>query len=224
MILLLDNYDSFVFNLDRYLEELGCETETVRSDRLTVDEVESRQPQAIVLSPGPCTPDEAGICVEVVRRCGTTIPILGVCLGHQAIAAAYGGHVVRSPEPMHGRQSSIQHDGTRLFQGLSNPLLVGRYHSLIVDDATLPADLVVTARTVESGLPMAMEHRHLPVWGVQFHPESILTQTGHQLLRNFLTLAGIATSSSPQVPEYVPPVEPDDFYRQPIGNEFSPPW
>lgn len=223
VILLIDNYDSFVFNLDRYLRELGCQTRTVRNDRVTVADIESLAAAAIVISPGPCTPREAGVSVDVIRELGPRTPILGVCLGHQAIAAAYGGRVVRAPEPVHGRASDIRHDGSRLFAGLPNPLSVGRYHSLVADEPSLPAELRVTART-ETGLLMALEHREHRVFGVQFHPESVLTAGGHQLLRNFLKLAGIA-SDSPPPPEYVPPrADDDDFYRQPITAGSSPPW
>ena len=221
MILLIDNYDSFVFNLARYARELGGETQVVRNDALTVSEIEALRPAAIILSPGPCTPAEAGICVEVVRRLGESTPILGVCLGHQAIAEAYGGTIARAPELVHGRSSSIEHDGAGLFAGLPRPLVVGRYHSLIVQAATLPAELRVTARTPE-GLIMGLAHARHPVAGVQFHPESILTQAGHELLRNFLELAGIASGPAPQL-EYAPSTPPDDFYQWPIADQLSPP-
>ena len=190
MILLIDNYDSFVFNLARYFRELSCAVEVVRNDRTTVDEIAALRPEAIVLSPGPCTPLEAGICVEVVRRLGPTIPLLGVCLGHQAIAAALGAEVVRAPEPIHGRTSLVDHDQQRLFSGLPNPLTATRYHSLIVPEATLPSCLRATARTSD-GLLMGMEHLDWPTFGLQFHPESVLTCGGHRLLENFLSLAGL---------------------------------
>ncbi|MCA9055022.1 MAG: aminodeoxychorismate/anthranilate synthase component II [Planctomycetaceae bacterium] len=215
MILLIDNYDSFVFNLDRYLRELGCETRTVRNDAISISEVERLQPQAIVISPGPCTPNESGESVAIIREFGATVPLLGVCLGHQAIAVAYGGQIVRAPEPIHGRASEIRHDGTRLFEGLPNPLTVGRYHSLVAEPESLPGELRVTA-SMSDGVIMALEHRQLPVFGVQFHPESVLTVGGHMLLKNFLSLAGI-DSQTPPLPEYAPPVEEADFYRQPIG-------
>ncbi len=223
MILLIDNYDSFVFNLARYLRELGCDTEVVRNDSVTVDEVRSRRPEAMVLSPGPCTPAEAGICVDLVRTLAGQTPMLGVCLGHQAIAAAYGAAVVRAPEPVHGRTATVVHHATGLFAGLPQPLTVGRYHSLIVDEATLPAELEVTCRTSD-GVVMGLAHRRHAVWGVQFHPESVLTQAGHQLLRNFLGLAGRSTPPPP-TPEWIPPLsEEEDFFRQPIQAGPTPPW
>ncbi len=191
MILLIDNYDSFVYNLARYLEELQCQTVVVRND-VTVDEVAARKPDAIVISPGPCSPAEAGVSVELVQRLGASIPMLGVCLGHQAIAAAFGGRIVRAPEPIHGQTSSVEHDSQGLFLGLPQPMLATRYHSLIVDESTLPTDLEITARTPEN-IPMALRHRHWPVMGVQFHPESILTDAGHRLLWNFLQISGIDT-------------------------------
>jgi anthranilate synthase/aminodeoxychorismate synthase-like glutamine amidotransferase len=200
MILLIDNYDSFVFNLARYLRELGCEVSVVRNDRLTVAEVAAMRPSAIVLSPGPCTPNEAGISLEVVRQLGPTIPLLGVCLGHQTIAAALGGKVVRAAEPIHGRTSLIQHNEQRLFAGLPNPLTATRYHSLFVPEPTLPSCLRPTARTLDGTL-MAFEHIEWPTFGVQFHPESVLTSGGHQLLRNFLELAGLHPQSSLDIVE-----------------------
>lgn len=191
MILLIDNYDSFVFNLARYFRELGQEVSVVRNDRVTVTEVADMRPAAIVLSPGPCTPSESGICVDVVRQMGPSIPLLGVCLGHQTIAAALGGEVVRAAEPIHGRTSLVEHDARRLFAGLPNPLTATRYHSLIVSEETLPDCLRPTARTAD-GILMAFEHTDWPTFGVQFHPESVLTTGGHRLLQNFLDLAGIA--------------------------------
>jgi anthranilate synthase/aminodeoxychorismate synthase-like glutamine amidotransferase len=223
VILLIDNYDSFVFNLERYLRELGCNTQTVRNDRITVSEIADLAPQAIVISPGPCTPREAGVSIDVIRRLGATIPILGVCLGHQAIGAAHGAQVVRSPEPKHGAATPILHCGDGLFTGLPSPLTVGRYHSLIVDNASLPACLQPTARTPD-GLLMAVAHRHHPVHGVQFHPESILTAGGHLLLQNFLHLADIETATTPPAPEYALPVADDDFYRLPIADDSARPW
>ena len=196
MILLIDNYDSFVYNLARYVRELGCATHVVRNDALTVAEIAALRPQAVVISPGPCTPLEAGVSVQVIRDLGATIPILGVCLGHQAIAAAFGGQVVRAMEPVHGRSSPIRHQGRGLFTGLRQPLQVGRYHSLVIDSATLPPDLEVVAETMD-GVPMAVQHRRWAIHGVQFHPESVLTEQGHHLLRNFLTLAHIATGALP---------------------------
>jgi anthranilate synthase/aminodeoxychorismate synthase-like glutamine amidotransferase len=209
MILLIDNYDSFVFNLVRYLRELGQETAVVRNDRLRLDDVATMAPRAVVISPGPRGPEDAGVCVEFVRRFRNTIPMLGVCLGHQAIAAAFGGRVVRAAEPVHGRTSPIHHDGGGLFAGLANPFTATRYHSLVVEEATLPAELVVDARTPD-GIPMALRHRERPIFGVQFHPESVLTDGGHALLRNFLMLAGIDSPADEQaaITEYVPEAFP----------------
>ncbi|MFN0052546.1 MAG: anthranilate synthase component II [Planctomycetales bacterium] len=214
MILLIDNYDSFVFNLARYLQELGCETEVVRNDAANVDEVSAMQPEAIVLSPGPCTPDEAGICQELIRRQGPRVPLLGVCLGHQAMAAALGGRILRAPEPVHGRTSLVEHQGAKLFLGLPNPLRATRYHSLIVDEATLPQELRIVARTAD-GIPMALEHANWPMYGVQFHPESILTEAGRSLLANFLTLAGIsfiAPASEELEGGQIPRPDPEDVW------------
>lgn len=197
MILLIDNYDSFVFNLSRYFCEMGCETVVVRHDQITIAEVADLKPLAIVLSPGPCTPTEAGICVQLVQELSEQIPMLGVCLGHQSIAAAFGGEIIRAPEPVHGRTSSIQHDGSALFAELPNPFVATRYHSLVIDELSLPSKLTITART-DDGLPMAIQHSHRPLFGVQFHPESVLTIQGQQLLRNFLLLAGCATEQLPK--------------------------
>ena len=190
MLLVIDNYDSFTFNLVQYLGELGAEPVVHRNDALTVEEVGALKPRAIVLSPGPCTPSEAGITVAVIRRWGATIPMLGVCLGHQAIGEAYGGKVVRAARVMHGKTSKVNHDGTGLFEGLPQPLEVMRYHSLIVERDSLPAALRVTATAVDDPNEIhALQHESHPVWGVQFHPESILTQAGKQLLQNFLECA-----------------------------------
>ncbi len=196
MILLIDNYDSFVYNLARYLAELGCATQVVRNDAVTVADVARMSPQAIVVSPGPCTPHEAGISLELIRELGMRIPILGVCLGHQALSAALGGRVIRAPEPVHGKTSLIDHHGERLFARLPNPLRATRYHSLIIDESSLPATLQVIARTTD-GIPMAVEHVTWPMFGVQFHPESILTDSGHRLLANFLSLAGMSVGVLP---------------------------
>ncbi len=190
MILLIDNYDSFVFNLARYFERLGQATQVVRNDSIDVTEVAGLAPSAIVLSPGPCTPDEAGCSLDVVRSLAGRLPILGVCLGHQAIGAAFGGRVIRAAEPMHGRTSSIFHAGKNIFAGLPSPLIGCRYHSLVVDRACVPDCLEVTAWTAD-GTVMAIAHRQWPVVGVQFHPESILTDTGYDLLAAFLRVAGI---------------------------------
>ncbi|MCS6877812.1 MAG: aminodeoxychorismate/anthranilate synthase component II [Geminicoccaceae bacterium] len=199
MILLVDNYDSFVFNLARYVAELGYERRVVRNDAIGLSEIEAANPSHIVLSPGPCGPDEAGISVALVRRFGARIPILGVCLGHQCIAVAYGGRVGRARRPMHGRTSPIVHRGTGVFSGLPSPLRVTRYHSLIVEDEGLPDDLEVTARSPEGEI-MAIAHRRHPVHGVQFHPEAVLTEHGYDLLRNFLALRAEGPSA-PSRPE-----------------------
>jgi anthranilate synthase component 2 len=186
MVLLLDNYDSFTFNLYQALSELGADVLVRRNDVVTVEDVEELAPMldGIVISPGPCTPGEAGISVPLVRRLAGTVPILGVCLGHQAVGAAFGGRITRAPKLMHGKISMIAHDGAGIFAGLPNPFQATRYHSLIVDRATLPSELEVTAEA--DGLVMGLRHRTLPVEGVQFHPESILTPTGKDLLANFL--------------------------------------
>jgi anthranilate synthase/aminodeoxychorismate synthase-like glutamine amidotransferase len=185
MLLLIDNYDSFTYNLAQYLGELGAEVRVVRNDALSVDDVAKLAPRRIVVSPGPCTPNEAGISLELIERLAGKFPILGVCLGHQAIGQAFGGQVVRAPKVMHGKTSPILHDGAGLFAGIASPMQATRYHSLVVEPSTLPASLRVTARTAEGEI-MALQHATLPVWGVQFHPESILTTDGKQLLRNFL--------------------------------------
>ncbi len=187
MFLLIDNYDSFTYNLWHYLGELGAEVVVRRNDALSVDQALGLRPQGIVISPGPSDPDHAGICLELVERAGS-VPILGVCLGHQAIGQAFGGRVVRAPVPMHGKVSSIRHTGSGVFAGLPDPFAATRYHSLIVDRAGLPAALTVTAETAD-GLVMGVAHRERPVHGVQFHPESIASEGGHNLLRNFLRLA-----------------------------------
>jgi anthranilate synthase component 2 len=186
MILLLDNYDSFTFNLYQALSELGADVLVRRNDMITVDDVEQLVPtlDGIVISPGPCTPGEAGISVPLVQRLAGAVPILGVCLGHQAVGAAFGGRIVRAPRLMHGKVSMIAHDGAGVFAGLPNPFQATRYHSLIVERSTLPSDLEITAEA--DGLVMGLRHRSLPVEGVQFHPESILTPTGNDLLANFL--------------------------------------
>jgi anthranilate synthase/aminodeoxychorismate synthase-like glutamine amidotransferase len=190
MLLVIDNYDSFTYNLVQYFGELGETLEVHRNDALSVDDVGAMRPEAIVVSPGPCSPREAGISVEVIRRYGPEIPLLGVCLGHQAIGEAYGGVVSRARRVMHGKMSQLQHDGTGLFQGVPSPFGVMRYHSLIVERDTLPAELEVTATAVDDPAEIhALRHRTHPVWGVQFHPESILTEHGRDLLVNFLAMA-----------------------------------
>ncbi|MBE7210794.1 MAG: aminodeoxychorismate/anthranilate synthase component II [Gluconacetobacter diazotrophicus] len=188
MILLIDNYDSFTFNLVHYLGELGAECVVKRNDALTADEAVEAGAEGIVISPGPCSPNEAGICLELVRKAAGRVPVLGVCLGHQAIGQAFGGRVVRAPKPMHGKVSAIEHDGSDVFDGLPNPLEVTRYHSLAVEPDGLPDALEVTATTAD-GVIMGLRHRDHPVSGVQFHPESIASQCGRELLGNFLAQA-----------------------------------
>jgi len=187
VILLLDNYDSFTYNLAQYLGELGCQVEVHRNDRISVEQIAQRKPERIVISPGPCTPQEAGISVEMIQKLAEKIPILGVCLGHQAIGAAFGGKIIRAPKLFHGKTSQIRHDGSGVFRGLPNPFTATRYHSLIVERKSLPAELQVTAET-DDDIIMGMQHRHYPLMGVQFHPESVLTESGKQLLKNFLSL------------------------------------
>lgn len=205
MILVIDNYDSFVHNLARYFRQLGCETVVVRNDKIDVEQVKRLSPQAIVISPGPCTPNEAGCSIELVKQFGSTIPILGICLGHQAIVQALGGSIVRAHEPMHGRQSSVSHFRSKMFTDIPSPFVAGRYHSLVADKMDLPAKLRVTAKT-DDGTIMAVEHKTWPLVGLQFHPESILTECGYQLLINFLRTAGI------EVPE------PESAKQKPHGE------
>lgn len=191
MILVLDNYDSFVHNLARYFRRLGHTTEIVRSDRVSVEDCANSAPAAIVISPGPRRPENAGISLQVVRQLGATIPILGVCLGHQTIGQAFGARIIRC-EGVHGRASELSHDGTGLFHGCRAPMKVGRYHSLAIDEATLPKELIATARTIACDQPsviMAVQHTLWPIYGVQFHPESVLTEEGSEVLSNFLRLA-----------------------------------
>ena len=187
MILLLDNYDSFTYNLAQYLGELGCEVEVHRNDKISVEEIARRKPERIVISPGPCTPQEAGISVELIQRLAGKFPILGVCLGHQALGAAYGGKIVRAPKLFHGKTSEIHHDGKGVFQNLPKAFTATRYHSLIVERKTLPKELTITAET-NDGVIMGVRHRRHKLEGVQFHPESVLTESGKQLLKNFLSL------------------------------------
>lgn len=193
MLLLIDNYDSFTFNLMHFLGELGARSEVWRNDALSVDAALEKHPEAIVLSPGPCTPTQAGICVELVAKAAGRIPILGVCLGHQAIAQAFGAQIRRGAAPMHGKVSRIFHDGSPLFAGIANPVAATRYHSLVVARETLPSELVVTAWT-EDGVVMGIRHRAAPVFGVQFHPESIASEQGHEILANFLQIVRGANS------------------------------
>jgi anthranilate synthase/aminodeoxychorismate synthase-like glutamine amidotransferase len=186
MVVVIDNYDSFTYNLVQYLGELGAEVRVMRNDAATLDEIAAVGPGRIVISPGPGRPEDAGITMRVIRELGETTPILGVCLGHQAIGAVFGGAVVRAGVPMHGKTSTIEHDGRGVFTGISGPFTASRYHSLVVADEGLPEDLEVTARTREDRAIMGLRHRRWPVHGVQFHPESILTGEGHRILRNFL--------------------------------------
>jgi anthranilate synthase component 2 len=202
MIVLIDNYDSFTFNLVHYLGKLGAEVVVHRNDKVTAEAVIEADPDAIVLSPGPCTPDDAGICLELIEKAAATIPIFGVCLGHQAIGQAFGGEVVRAPVPMHGKLSEIHHGGLGVFRGINGAFKATRYHSLVVDRATMPADLTTTAET-DDRLVMGLQHKSLPAHGVQFHPESIASEHGYLILKNFLDLAATwnrATGRRPAAP------------------------
>ncbi len=190
MILVIDNYDSFTYNLVHYLNELGAETRVYRNDALTTDQALAMKPQAVLLSPGPCTPDEAGICLDLLARAPRDLPILGVCLGHQAMGQAEGGKVIRAKTLMHGKTDSIHHTGAGVFKDVPSPFTATRYHSLAIDRSTLPNTLEVTAWT-EDGEIMGVQHKDRPMYGVQFHPESIATQYGHEMLANFLDLAGV---------------------------------
>jgi anthranilate synthase component 2 len=192
MLTVIDNYDSFTYNLVQFLGDLGHACNVIRNDEKTVNDVLASKPEAVILSPGPCTPDQAGICVDLVRDAPLSLPILGVCLGHQSIGQAFGGKVIRAPVIMHGKLSPISHQGDGLFKNLQSPINVTRYHSLIVERETLPANLKVAAETYD-GTIMAVEHIDRPVFGVQFHPESIASQAGHQILSNFLEQAGLSS-------------------------------
>lgn len=194
MLLLIDNYDSFTYNLYQYLSELGAEIAVYRNDKITLSDIAAMQPSRIVISPGPCTPHEAGLSCEIIKTFGHHIPLLGVCLGHQAIGQVYGGRVIRAPEPMHGKTSSIYHHNTGVFRNLPQPFTANRYHSLIVEYASLPEELEITAETAD-GLIMGLRHRLYPVEGIQFHPESIMTPVGKTLLRNFLEQPALATAT-----------------------------
>ncbi len=202
MIVLVDNYDSFTFNLFHYLGGLGADVLVYRNDKITTDRVLAIDPDSIVLSPGPCTPNDAGICLDLVAKASATIPVLGVCLGHQAIGQAFGGEVVRAPVPVHGKLSEIKHQGEGVFRGINAPFRATRYHSLVVERASLPSDLTVTAET-GGDLIMGLAHRALPVHGVQFHPESIASEHGHLILRNFLDIAAAWNASTGRRPATV---------------------
>ncbi len=210
MVLVIDNYDSFTYNLVQYLGELGARVQVRRNDEIEAEEIEALAPDRIVISPGPGRPEAAGISLEVIRRYGTGIPVLGVCLGHQAIGLAFGGAIVRAPEPIHGKTSTVEHDGRGVFAGMTNGFRAGRYHSLVVDDHGLPSELEVVARTREQGIIMGIRHRQWPLHGVQFHPESVLTDEGRRLLRNFLELpgAGRSVTVSPHIGGETPPANP----------------
>ncbi|PKU25769.1 anthranilate synthase component II [Telmatospirillum siberiense] len=197
MFVLIDNYDSFTYNLWHYLGELGAEVQVVRNDARTVAEIMAMGPEGIVISPGPCDPAHAGICLDLIAHCAGKLPLLGVCLGHQAIGQAFGGKVIRAPQPVHGKTSAIHHLGSGLFNGLPSPFEATRYHSLLVDRQSLPSCLEVTAWT-EDGLIMALAHKELNIHGVQFHPESIASQHGHRMLENFLALARCRTGHAAQ--------------------------
>ncbi len=203
MILVIDNYDSFVHNIVRYVRELGADCRIVRNDEVSVESIVVMTPSHLIISPGPCTPDDAGICVEVVRRLKGACPVLGICLGHQCIAQAYGAKVVRAAVPVHGKPSAIHHDGSGLFAGLPSPFRATRYHSLVVDDASVPAELRVTARAGDGEI-MAVQHTRWQVHGLQFHPESVLTEHGYRLIHQFLSIG-----AHPQVPPVLPAGFPD---------------
>lgn len=191
MVLVLDNYDSFTFNLVQYLGELGADVAVRRNDEVSVEDIIAMKPERVVISPGPCTPQDAGISIDLIRRLAGLVPVLGVCLGHQAIGAAFGGEVVRAPRLMHGKTSSVEHDGKTIFRGIASPVTATRYHSLVVSESGLPAELEITAHTVEPDgktTIMGLRHRRFPIEGVQFHPESILTNDGKKLIANFLGL------------------------------------
>jgi anthranilate synthase component 2 len=199
MIVLIDNYDSFTFNLFHYLGGLGADVVVYRNDKITADRVMALDPEAIVLSPGPCTPNDAGICLDLIAEASATVPVLGVCLGHQAIGQAFGGEIVRAPVPLHGKLSEIKHQGDGVFHGINSPFKATRYHSLVVERAGLPGELAVTAET-DDRLIMGLAHRTLAVHGVQFHPESIASEHGHLILRNFLDIAAAWNASTGRRP------------------------
>jgi para-aminobenzoate synthetase component 2 len=205
-VLVIDNYDSFVYNLVQYLGQLGVESDVFRNDEITVAEVGRRKPRGILLSPGPGTPDRAGVMPALIKKYAETVPMFGVCLGHQAIGEAFGGVVTRAPELLHGKTSQVTHDGVGILRGLPDPFTATRYHSLAVVETTLPGEIEVTGRTADSGLVMAMRHRTLPLEGVQFHPESVLTQGGHLMLANWLDSLGYP-SALDRAPELAAEVE-----------------
>ncbi len=188
MVLVIDNYDSFTYNLVQYLGELGATVVVRRNDEASLDQLRGLRHSRVVISPGPGRPEQAGVSLEVIREFGSAMPVLGVCLGHQAIGLAFGGGVVRAPAPIHGKTSTVEHNNAGVFAGLTSSFQAGRYHSLVVDEKTLPGDLEITARTREDGLVMGLRHRTLPIHGVQFHPESVLTTEGRRILRNFLEM------------------------------------
>ena len=188
MVLVIDNYDSFTYNLVQYLGELGAKVVVRRNDEATMEQLRALGHARVVISPGPGRPEQAGVSLDAIKEFGRTMPVLGVCLGHQAIGLAFGGDVIRAPLPIHGKTSTVEHDGKGVFSGLSSSFQAGRYHSLIVGEETMPADLEITARTKEDGLVMGLRHRSLPIHGVQFHPESVLTNEGRRILRNFLEM------------------------------------
>jgi anthranilate synthase component II len=195
MFLLIDNYDSFTYNLFHFLGELGAKVEVRRNDKVAVADALALRPQGIVISPGPCDPDRAGICLDLIAAAAGRVPIFGVCLGHQAIGQHFGGKVVRAPAPMHGKLSEVSHNGRGVFAGLPSPLTATRYHSLTLDPESFPHDRLEVTATAEDGVIMGLQHRTLPIYGVQFHPESIASQEGHALLRNFLKLADPAAAA-----------------------------
>jgi anthranilate synthase component II len=198
MFLLVDNYDSFTYNLWHFLGELGAEVEVHRNDKISVEDALASRPSGLIISPGPCDPDRAGICLDLIKNAPATLPILGVCLGHQCIGQAFGGTIARAPEPMHGKMSDMRNQGTGIFDGLPDSFLATRYHSLLVDRGSLPEALEITAET-EDGLIMGLRHKDRPIFGVQFHPESIASRHGYGLLANFLRIAGLETTSQDQI-------------------------
>lgn len=225
MILVIDNYDSFVHNLARYFRQLGCETKVVRNDAISIEEIQRLNPSAIVLSPGPCDPDQAGVCLQVIQQFQTSKPILGVCLGHQAIIQAFGGTIVGAHEPMHGRDSQVEHSRSSMFTGVPSPFMAARYHSLVGQPQTIPDCLNVTAHTADQTVMaiMAVQHQTLPIVGLQFHPESVLTDCGYRLISNFLTLAKIehATENVDQLQQSQIRSDQTATTKVPVSNRLS---